>query len=225
MRVGLSLAVGLAIVAASTSAWAQRPRSPRAVFDAKTLPKNDVEKRILEVIERVGREQRAGNMIVPEEDGRLLRAWTEAVGAEHVVEIGTSVGYSGLWFCLALKGTGGKLTTFDVNERRAATAKANFEAAGVADIVTMVLGDAHETVKELKDPIDVLFLDADKSGYLDYLQKLLPLVRPGGIVIAHNMTPNMADPRFVEAITANPELETVFLHMDRSGVSVSVKKH
>ncbi|MGQ9606265.1 MAG: O-methyltransferase [Thermogutta sp.] len=225
MRVGLAVVAGLVVAAVSTLAWAQRPGSPRAVFEAKTLPKNDVEKSILGVIERVGREQRAGNMIVPEEDGRLLRAWTEAVGAKNVVEIGTSVGYSGLWFCLALKGTGGKLTTFDIDERRSAMAKANFEAAGVADIVTMVLGDAHETVKQLKDPIDVLFLDADKAGYLDYLQKLLPLVRPGGIVIAHNMTPNMADPRFVEAITTNPELETVFLHMDASGVSVSVKKH
>ncbi|MGQ9913937.1 MAG: O-methyltransferase [Thermogutta sp.] len=225
MRVGLAVVAGLVVAAVSTLAWAQRPGSPRAVFEAKTLPKTDVEKSILGVIERVGREQRAGNMIVPEEDGRLLRAWTEAVGAKNVVEIGTSVGYSGLWFCLALKGTGGKLTTFDIDERRSAMAKANFEAAGVADIVTMVLGDAHETVKQLKDPIDVLFLDADKAGYLDYLQKLLPLVRPGGIVIAHNMTPNMADPRFVEAITTNPELETVFLHMDASGVSVSVKKH
>lgn len=225
MRIGLAMLVGLAVIAASTPAWAQRSQSPRAVYEVKTLPKNDVEKRILEVIERVGRDQRAGNMIVPEEDGRLLRAWTEAVGAKNVVEIGTSVGYSGLWFCLALKGTGGKLTTFDIDERRAAMAKANFEAAGVADIVTIVLGDAHETVKDLKDPIDVLFLDADKSGYLDYLQKLLPLVRPGGIVIAHNMTPNMADRRFVEAITTNPELETVFLHMDGSGVSISVKKH
>lgn len=225
MRVGLAVVFGLVVAAVSTLAWAQRPGSPRAVFEAKTLPKNDIEKRILEVIERVGREQRAGNMIVPEEDGRLLRAWTEATGAKSVVEIGTSVGYSGLWFCLALKGTGGKLTTFDIDERRSAMAKANFEAAGVADIVTMVLGDAHETVKQLKDPIDVLFLDSDKSGYLDYLQKLLPLVRPGGIVIAHNMTPNMADPRFVKAITTNPELETVFLHMDGSGVSVSVKKY
>lgn len=225
MRIGLAVVVGLVVAAVSIVAWAQRPGSPRAVFEARTLPKNDIEKRILEVIERVGREQRAGNMIVPEEDGRLLRAWTEAVGAKNVVEIGTSVGYSGLWFCLALKGTGGKLTTFDIDERRSAMAKANFEAAGVADIVTMVLGDAHETVKQLRDPIDVLFLDADKAGYLDYLQKLLPLVRPGGIVIAHNMTPNMADPRFVEAITTNPELETVFLHMDASGVSVSVKKY
>ncbi|ASV74296.1 O-methyltransferase [Thermogutta terrifontis] len=199
--------------------------NPRAVFEVKTLPKDDVEKRILEVIEEVGRNQRAGNMIVPEEDGRLLRAWAEAVGAKHVVELGTSVGYSGLWFCLVLKKTGGKLTTFEINEKRAAMARENFEKAGVSDIVTIVLGDAHETVKQVKEPIDVLFLDADKTGYLDYFEKLSPLVRPGGVVIAHNMIPSMADPRFVKAITTNPDYETVFLHMDASGVSVSVKKH
>jgi len=194
-------------------------------FPVKTLPKDDVEKQILEVIAEVGRDQRAGNMIVPEEDGRLLRAWTEAVGAKHVVEIGTSVGYSGLWFSLVLKKTGGKLTTFEIDETRAAQAKKNFEKAGVADIVTIVLGDAHETVKQINEPIDVLFLDADKSGYIDYFEKLSGLVRPGGVVIAHNMIPRMADPRFVKAITTNPDYETVFLHMEGSGVSVSVKKH
>lgn len=202
-----------------------RPERSRQAFEVKSLPRDDVEKRILDVIEDVGRSQRAGNMIVPEEDGRLLRAWAEAVGAKHVVEIGTSVGYSGLWFCLTLKKTGGKLTTFEINERRAAMAKANFERAGVADIVTIVLGDAHETVKQLKEPIDVLFLDADKEGYIDYFEKLSPLVRPGGVVIAHNMVPSMADPRFVKAITTNPDYETVFLHMEGAGVSVSVKKH
>lgn len=196
-----------------------------AAFEVKTLPKDDIEKQILDVIAEVGANQRAGNMIVPEEDGRLLRAWAEAVGAKHVVEIGTSVGYSGLWFYLVLKKTGGKLTTFEIDERRAAQAKKNFERAGVSDIVTIVLGDAHQTVTQLKEPIDVLFLDADKTGYIDYFEKLSPLVRPGGVVIAHNMTPRSADPRFVKAITTTPEYETVFLHMEGAGVSVSVKKH
>jgi predicted O-methyltransferase YrrM len=75
-----------------------------------------------------------------------------------------------------------------------------------------------------KEPVDVLFLDADKEGYLDYLQKLLPRLRPGGLVIAHNMTEGMADPKFVKAITSDPNLETVFLNMSTSGIGVSVKK-
>jgi caffeoyl-CoA O-methyltransferase len=75
-------------------------------------------------------------------------------------------------------------------------------------------------VKSLKDPIDILFLDADKEGYIDYLEKLLPLVRPGGLVIAHNINPRMADPKYMEAITTNPNLETII----RSGVGITLKK-
>jgi predicted O-methyltransferase YrrM len=90
----------------------------------------------------------------------------------------------------------------------------------MADIITLVEGDAHDEVKKLKAKIDILFLDADKEGYIDYLNKLLPLVRPGGLVIAHNINPRMADPKYMEAITTNPNLETIV----RSGVSVTIKK-
>ena len=134
------------------------------------------------------------------------------------------IGYSGLWFCLALEKTGGHLTTFDIDEGRAAKARANFKRAGVERRVTMIMGDAHVEVTKLKAPIDILFLDADKEGYLDYLTKLLPLVRPGGLVVAHNMTTRQADPRFVEAITTNPDLETLFLNKELGGVGVSLKK-
>ena len=88
-----------------------------------------------------------------------------------------------------------------------------------------VEGDAHEEVAKLQEPIDILFLDADKSGYVDYLEKLLPLVRPGGLVVAHNMDPVTADPKYLEAITSNPDLETIFLHRSLSGgVGVTMKK-
>ena len=106
----------------------------------------------------------------------------------------------------------------------AATARKNFEAAGVGDIVTVIEGDAHEKVTQHKEPIDVVFLDADKEGYIDYLNKLLPLVKPGGLVIAHNMNPGQADSAFVKAITENPELETLILLREGTGVSVTLKK-
>jgi predicted O-methyltransferase YrrM len=61
---------------------------------------------------------------------------------------------------------------------------------------------------------------ADKEGYIDYLNKLLPWVRPGGLVVAHNISPRQADPRYMEAITTNPELETVV----RSGIGITLKK-
>jgi predicted O-methyltransferase YrrM len=168
--------------------------------------------------------QRRGNMTVPYGDGRILRVLAESLGAKHIVEIGASIGYSGTWFCLALSQTGGKLTTFEIDAGRAAKARENFKRAGVEGLVTLVEGDAHEEVKKLKEPIDLLFLDADKEGYLDYLNKLLPLVRPGGLIVAHNMDQRMADPRYVKAITSNPDLETLFVNMETSGIGVSLKK-
>jgi len=76
----------------------------------------------------------------------------------------------------------------------------------VADLVTLVEGDAHEKVKEVKNPIDLVFLDADKTGYVDYLEKLLPLVRPGGLIVADNTlwSGRVAD-------LANDEVSTVAL--------------
>lgn len=191
-----------------------------STFNKPPLSKDEEEKKILAVLEDMRMNQSRGMMNVPQEDGRLLRMLTETVGAKHVVELGTSNGYSGIWFCLALRKTGGKLTTYEIDARRASLARENFKRAGVDKLVTLVEGDAHEEVTKLKESIDILFLDADKEGYIDYLNKLLPLVRPGGLIVAHNITPQQADPKYVEAITTNPDLESVLY----GGVSITLKK-
>ena len=108
------------------------------------LAKDDAERLILDVSKQVPR-----RMNVPMEDGRLIRTLTEAIGAKHAVEIGTSTGYSGLWFSLGLRATGGKLTTFEIEPDVAATAREIFAKAGVSDIVNVVVGDAHEAVSQL----------------------------------------------------------------------------
>ena len=197
-------------------------RGSSAAPQQPPVPVNEEEKKILSILDDMDRNQRRGMMNVPMEDGRILRLLTEAVGAKHVVEIGTSNGYSGIWFCLALRTTGGKLTTHDIDEGRAALARKNFKRAGVDKLVTLVFGDAHETVTRLKGPIDILFLDADKPGYIDYLNKLLPLVRPGGLILAHNV--NMGQMQdFIKAITTDPNLDTVFQGQGQ-GLSVTLKK-
>lgn len=198
------------------AAWAA---SEKAETNAKA------EQRILDVLKDLNENQRKGNMNCTEEDGRFLRVLTEAVNAKHVVEIGTSNGYSGIWFCLALRGTDGKLTTFEIDAGRAALARENFKRAGVDSRITLVEGDAHENVTKIKEPIDILFLDADKPGYIDYLNKLLPKVRSGGLILAHNTTnlgSSMQD--YIKAVTTNPELETIFVHQHDQGIGVTLKK-
>ena len=218
---GLALAIAL-VATATVPAQERAGRPPRGMrggapsssLEKPPLPKNDAEKKILAVLDDMFQNQRRGMMNVSPRDGRLLRLLTETRGAKHVVEIGTSNGYSGIWFCLALRTTGGKLTTHDIDEGRASLARENFKRAGVDKMVTLVMGNAHETVKKIKDPIDVLFIDADKSGYID--------VRPGGLILAHNTNMRIQD--YTEAITTNPDLETLFLLTDGAGVGVTLKK-
>jgi predicted O-methyltransferase YrrM len=150
----------------------------------------------------------------------MLRILTEAAGARNVIEIGTSTGYSGLWFSLALQSTGGTLTTFEMDADRAAAARQHFNKAGVGGLITIVPGDAHVNVSRLADPIDLLFIDADKEGYIDYLDKLLPLVRPSGLILAHNI--DMV-PDYVKLVTTHPDLETV-LYTEGKGLAITLKK-
>ncbi|MDH7503139.1 MAG: O-methyltransferase [Verrucomicrobiota bacterium] len=220
----------LLIVAACASASAQQRgpfqyrRNASYDFSSAPLPKDDTEKQILDVLADMDANQRRGSMSVPRDDGRLLRLLAESMDAKHVVELGTSQGYSSIWFCLALRKTGGKLTTYEIDAQRAAIARENFKRAGVISLVTLVEGDAHDQVKKLKEPIDLIFLDADKTGYVDYLEKLLPLLRPGGMVVAHNIDSQLADPAYVRAITTNAALDTVFIDIKGSGISLTLKK-
>jgi caffeoyl-CoA O-methyltransferase len=183
------------------------------------VAKTDSEKRILQTLEEM---VKAGELYanVPSADGRMLRLFAESVNAKSVVEVGTSTGISGLWFCMALERTGGKLTTFELDAARAATARANFKKAGVERLVTIVEGNAHETISRLKEPIDIVFIDAEKEGYVDYLKKLLPLVRPGGLILAHNV--DMIQD-YIKTAVANPDLDTVF-YMQGGGLAASLKK-
>jgi len=202
-------------------------RGDTSSIENPPLSKSEVEKKILSVLDDMDKNQRRGMMNVPISDGRLLRLLTEAIGAKHVVEIGTSNGYSGNWICLALQKTGGKLTTYEIDARRASLARENFKRAGADKLVTLVEGDAHKEVTKLKEPIDLLFIDADKEGYVDYLNKLSPLVRPGGLIVAHNI--RMGGGRgsgiqdYVKAVTTNPDMETIF-YQQGAGVSVTLKK-
>jgi len=218
------LACGARLHAGGPPRGGRGRRMDASFFKSQVLPKDEAEKKILDVLDDMFKNQRRGMMNVPMEDGRFLRILTEMSGAKHVVEIGTSNGYSAIWFCMALRTTGGKLTTFEIDEGRAKLARENFKRAGVEDMVTLVMGNAHETVTKLKEPIDILFLDADKEGYIDYLNKLLPLVRPGGLILAHNINPRQADPRYIKAITTNPKLETVLTQMHTMGIGVTLKK-
>lgn len=227
----------LLIVAAIGSQAKSQPPSKPARWDRPTAeevsrqfltthpkPRDEAEKRIIAVMDNMFASQSKGMGNVLPEDGRLMRMLTESLEAKHVVELGTSNGYSSLWFCLALRSTGGKLTTHEIDPDRIALARANFKRAGVGDLLTLVEGDAHQTIKRLVGPIDVVLLDAEKEGFVDYLNELLPIVRPGGLVIAHDSSGEahkMHD--YFKTIAAHPDLESVMVDPSRWGMCITRK--
>jgi caffeoyl-CoA O-methyltransferase len=208
---GISLALA-AMAQQHAETASERERHP-------PIARTESEQRILDTISEA---VRAGELYanVPAADGRMLRLLAESMNAQTVVEIGTSTGISGMWFCMALEKTGGHLTTFELDRRRIELARSHFRKAGVEKLVTIVQGDAHVNLHKVKGPVDLAFIDAEKSGYIDYLNQVIPLMRPGGLILAHNL--DMV-PNYVKAVTTNAALETVF-YMQGNQLAITLKK-
>lgn len=228
LSVAALVVVSFVVSIASTQAPRDSSKRPGFKFggappiDRPPLGKDAKEKQALAALNEMTKGKWYLNITTRE--GRVLRQLVEAKGAKRVVEIGTSSGYSTIWLALGARASGGKVFTHEINPKMIKLARENFKKAGVDDVITIIKGDAHETVKQHKEPIDVVFLDADKKGYVDYLAKLLPLVRPGGLILGHDMHGRMPDPRYIKAITTDPALDTSFIMMESFGISMTVKK-
>ena len=125
--------------------------------------------------------------------GKLLHLLVRAHGARNILELGTLGGYSTIWLARALP-AGGRLITLEANPKHAAVARANIAQAGLTRVVELRLGRAIETLPQLATeklgPFDLIFIDADKPGYPDYLFWALELSQPGSLIIADNVVRN-----------------------------------
>ncbi len=113
-------------------------------------------------------ESRSDSWNVPRGEGEVLHALALAAGAKYIVEVGTSYGFSGLFLAAAARQTGGRLHTFDRNPDKHDRARATFEQAGLADVVTLHTGDARVLLGAMEEGVDFLFLDATKSETFEY---------------------------------------------------------
>jgi predicted O-methyltransferase YrrM len=166
----------------------------------------------------------ADQLAVSEEDGRFLRVMIATSGAKRVLEVGGAFGYSAVWMGLGLRLTGGRLTSIEYDAARARAAAENVRKAGLADIVTVVSGDAFKEIPKLEGPFDVVFLDAWKRDYKRFLDLLLPRLKPGGLFLAHNVVNKQTEMRdFLDAIKNDPRLLTTIVTPSGEGMSVSYK--
>jgi caffeoyl-CoA O-methyltransferase len=128
------------------------------------------------------------SMQIGPDQGQLLTLLTRLVGASRAVEVGTFTGYSSLCIARGLAAAG-TLLCCDVSEAWTAMARKAWERAGVAERIELRIAPAIETLRSLPTgpTIDLAFIDADKGGYCDYWDELVPRVRPGGLLLADNV--------------------------------------
>lgn len=150
---------------------------------------------------------------VPRTDGQFLNMLVKISRSRHVLEVGTSNGYSAIWICLALEETDGHLTTIEIDPERVKLAKENLKRAGLDHRVTFLEGDAHKIVPTLEGPFDFVFLDADKGREQDYFGYLYPKkLLPGAIIMVHNaIRMRRAMQRYLDMISAHPEFDTLMV--------------
>jgi predicted O-methyltransferase YrrM len=178
--------------------------------------------------------------LIDAEVGALLRVLATAIKAERVLEIGTAIGYSGIWLAGAL-GPGGMLITMEMSKDRARTARENFARAGLGDRVNVVIGDAQRMLAKVAGPFDLIFQDGDKKLYVPMLDRLVDLLRPGGLLVTDNVlwdgevVPGFVDPPrrsaddtraiadYNERLNAHPLLMTATMPL-RDGVAISVRR-
>jgi predicted O-methyltransferase YrrM len=154
--------------------------------------------------------------------GKMLSVLARAVGARRILEIGTLGGYSGLWLARALPADG-VLVTLEAEAAHAEVARRNFARARLACRVDVRVGPALDLLAALRDegvaPFDLVFIDADKTEYADYLEASVRLCRAGSLLVADNVVREGAvvdarsdDPRvqgirrFLEAAAADPRV-------------------
>ena len=141
------------------------------------------------------RSQRDDAWQIPRVEGDLLHHIALAARAKTIVEIGTSYGFSGLFWAMALRHTGGHLHTIDKDPKKYESSKQTFGRAGVDDIVTNYLGDAQDILRNMPAcaGVDIAFIDADKPSTQAYFDLVWPRIRAGGSCIVDNATTHRAE--------------------------------
>lgn len=161
---------------------------------------------------------------VGEEVGRLLLDLAVARGAQRIVELGTSYGFSTLFLAEAARRTGGKLLTFELSPDKQDFARTQIAEAGLAEWVDWRCGDAVDLLCELQGPVDFALIDLWKDLYVPCLELLYPRLADQAILVADNMLrPEMARAdaeAYRAAVAAKPDLQSVLLPLG-SGIELS----
>ena len=143
---------------------------------------------------------------ITRDTGEFLAVLVKACKAQHIMEIGTSNGYSTLWLASALP-SNGKVTTIECDARKIDAARSNFERAGLKALIVQLEGDAATCLPTLQQTYDFIFLDADRSQYLPLAEQIFALLAQGGLLVCDNAVSHCDELQsFVAWIEKQPDL-------------------
>jgi predicted O-methyltransferase YrrM len=185
---------------------------------------------LLENIARLGEENDAREIVrsrrmlnVTPDTGRLLWILSTSMGATRILEVGTSNAFSTIWLADAVRSSGGRITTLEIDPWKVALARANLVAAGMDGVVDVVEGSAAASLRDLPGPFDLVFLDADRSSYGEYLELVVPKLRPGGMLIADNALSHAHELEdYLRRVKSHPQLFAVTVPIG-NGEEIAVK--
>ncbi|KKP39633.1 MAG: hypothetical protein UR28_C0005G0006 [Candidatus Peregrinibacteria bacterium GW2011_GWF2_33_10] len=162
--------------------------------------------------------------IVSPELGKFLYKKALAIKAKKILEIGTSIGYSGLWFAWALKKNHGILYTIESNKYRFASAEKFFQKSRLAKYIVQIKGHAPEDIPRIKGKWDLVFFDATKCEHILYFQAIKDKLRKHGLLIVDNVESHKeAMKNFLETIVNDENFEVnIFRDFDK-GILVARK--
>jgi predicted O-methyltransferase YrrM len=150
------------------------------------------------------------------EVGRFLHTLVLAARPHAILEIGTSGAYSTIWLATAARAVGATVTTLEIDRVKIARAKPSLHDAAVEDVVTLVNRDAFAHLRERTQPLDFVFLDAEKEDYLAFLDLIVPLLTTGGILVADNLVSHAEDlAEFRDRALSHPQLSAVVVPIGR----------
>lgn len=166
------------------------------------------------------RSQRTRN--VDRETGEWLNLLIRATGARRILEIGSSNAVSTILLADAARANGGRVTGTEIIPERAAEANRNLEAAGLAEVATVIAGAAQDTIASLEGPFDIVFIDAEKDDYSAHLLAIVDHVRPGGLILADNVVSHDVS-AYQRLVRERDDLETVTIPLNR-GIEFTLKR-
>ncbi|MBV7435036.1 O-methyltransferase [Cardiobacteriaceae bacterium TAE3-ERU3] len=143
---------------------------------------------------------------ITRDTGEFLAVLVQACKAQHILEIGTSNGYSTLWLASALP-SNGKVTTIECDARKLDAARINFERAGLKEFIVQLEGDVAACLPTLQQTYDFIFLDADRSQYLPLAEQIFALLAQGGLLVCDNAVSHRDELQlFIAWIEKQPDL-------------------